>query len=833
MPDPILRASLLGALFAFSATVHAEPRNNATKTAGSDSEVHDVSTATRIKSSAAMTSPAMRVIERDEIDASGDVSIAEFLRDLDLTVFGNQRPMSSSPRQPTSTVNLLGLGSSRTLILLDGRRVANGLFSGSAANLNLIPIGAIERIEILAEGASAIHGSSAIGGVVNFVTRKSFEGAEVSWLAGNPSVRGGDLERAEAIYASTGDRGSLVATVAHNRRDIVFARDQPRAIGYMPFVSGNNFSVANAAGTGIVTSPRPMPGFDCSGGNSGAGDPAELFRLVNFPAGDSLCLFDSMGVVAHEASTDTSALMIKADYKINDVWKSTLHASVARNESFGRDDSSTLTAFVPENSLNDPVPGDGRGAFIEHHFAAVGPRDTSTDENSYDLGITLEGRIADALELEVGARIDENQAYMLGRNFIVERLAVLAITQGTYDVRNPFELDASVLDSVSATISRNARTQNRELFATTSFEPFVLPGGQSTIVMGAAWRDEDYRDQFDPLLASGEIANASATNQSDGRSIRALYAEGWFPILGNLDVTAAGRVDHYSDIGSTFSPKVSVQWRPWERLTVHGSWGESFAARQLSINSAVHPFCEIIPSLNCQTLGLGESDIEESRHTSLGATFDFDERLQFSAALYRVGISDVILDSSGLSTSLPAGLSFPRDPVTGNIIIIVRPGESMEGVSLATRAKFDVGRYGNVVSNLRTTHVRDYLPSGIFPGFDSFSDDRPGSRGLPDLRASMSHDWTRGDWRVHWQTQFLVSTRGNPESRVGGFSTHDVQVQWNAPWKGRIAVGATNLGDKQAPLNGSLSFSVEQLPWNFDLFDGYGRTPYLRYTHGF
>src|SRR5690606_34502640 len=122
------------------------------------------------------------VIDREAIDASGDVSVADVLRDSTFASFGNFTPQSGSSAQSLATIDLRGLGSGRTLVLIDGRRAPTApMAASSGTDVNAIPLAAVERIEILSDGASAVYGSDAIGGVVNIILRKDFNGVEVRY----------------------------------------------------------------------------------------------------------------------------------------------------------------------------------------------------------------------------------------------------------------------------------------------------------------------------------------------------------------------------------------------------------------------------------------------------------------------------------------------------------------------------------------------------------------------------------------------------------------------------------------------------------------------------
>lgn len=128
-------------------------------------------TGSRIKRADVEGSLPITVIDRQDIDASGDTNVADFLRNTTFNSFGSFRPQSGSSAQSFAEVSLRGLGGSRTLVLIDGRRAPVSPTTGSGQDLNSIPLAAVERIEILSDGASAIYGSDAIGGVVNIITR--------------------------------------------------------------------------------------------------------------------------------------------------------------------------------------------------------------------------------------------------------------------------------------------------------------------------------------------------------------------------------------------------------------------------------------------------------------------------------------------------------------------------------------------------------------------------------------------------------------------------------------------------------------------------------------
>ena len=183
-------------------------------------------TGSRLKRAETEGALPITVIDRAAIEASGKNSVAELMRDITFSSFGNFKPQSGSSAQALADIDLRGLGSDRTLVLVDGRRISKAPFAASSQDLNQIPLAAIERVEILSDGASAVYGSDAIGGVINFITRKNFNGLQATYGEGNPEVTGGDTKEGSLLMGASGAKGRLFAGVSVNKRDMIYTRDQ-------------------------------------------------------------------------------------------------------------------------------------------------------------------------------------------------------------------------------------------------------------------------------------------------------------------------------------------------------------------------------------------------------------------------------------------------------------------------------------------------------------------------------------------------------------------------------------------------------------------------------
>ena len=139
-------------------------------------------------------SPVIAITQED-IRATGEMSLAEVLRQSSINSFGSFQPASGSTAQSQATISLRGAGAGRTLVLMDGKRMAGSpSYGGVANNINSIPFSAVERVEVLTDGGSALYGSDALAGVVNVIMRKDFEGAEAYVYQGSPERSGGEQE---------------------------------------------------------------------------------------------------------------------------------------------------------------------------------------------------------------------------------------------------------------------------------------------------------------------------------------------------------------------------------------------------------------------------------------------------------------------------------------------------------------------------------------------------------------------------------------------------------------------------------------------------------------
>ena len=184
-------------------------------------------TGSRIKRLDYETALPVTVIDREAIDRSGDLTVADVVRRTTYNSFGSVRQRSGSSAQSVNAVNLRGLGEDKTLVLLNGRRLAGApTEAGAFQNLSVIPLAAVERIEVLRDGASAVYGTDAIAGVINIILRQDYEGVHLTADIGRPTASGGDEEAYSIVGGVTGAKGNITFAFDKQERDIVFEAER-------------------------------------------------------------------------------------------------------------------------------------------------------------------------------------------------------------------------------------------------------------------------------------------------------------------------------------------------------------------------------------------------------------------------------------------------------------------------------------------------------------------------------------------------------------------------------------------------------------------------------
>ncbi|GAA4344816.1 TonB-dependent receptor plug domain-containing protein [Kangiella taiwanensis] len=891
--------------FAASLAVSAPASFAADEDEGAEDAERIVVTGSRLKRTDVEGANPVTVIDREQIELSGEISAADLIRNTTFNSFGSFRPQSGSSAQGVSTVNLRGIGASRSLVLVDGRRLTMSPSTGSSQDLNSIPLAAIERVEILSDGASAVYGSDAIGGVVNVITRKDYNGAEISVSKSEISLPadGGDREAGSAVFGSSNDTTSIIGGVSWNSRDIIFERDyywvQPGVSIY-----GNNWSRTDFSNafTGI-------PG----------GCNEENF-FVNGPA----CSYNFNATNANEASTANESLFLKARHRINDDWELYSNASIAQTESFGRyapaPDSNyfynglTTPADSYNNPTNpdawmydpnnpnavayDPAIGSNDPMWFFHRFAAAGNRDNNVENENVDFLVGATGYVGN-VEVDFGARRVRNHTVEYGNGYLAAQTAwgfvndfnpgyeVYGDNTSTfdpdqyrfgYDIQNPSSNPDDILSGSVVTTSRIGDFDFDEVYASAAFDMFEMDGGVSQMFVGLERREERYSDQYDSQSEAGLVGGSAGNSAGGGRDVNAAYFETILPFTETFEINLAGRFDDYSDYGNDFSPKVSFKWDLADGMLLRGSYGKGFRAPTLDIltqadsfsaDAVVDPDTCFVFTGNVDCAPAGSIQIngtrtanpnlesEQSTQYALGWAYQPTDWFNMTVDYWNIEIDNQItffgaqnlVNRDLRGDTIPTGLGVTRGTTTiggttYNPILNVTQGFGnvgtlmTSGVDLNTRFNFDFEEAGRLTSNLLVSWTHEYKEDDKVDA----TIDRNIIRdfGVPQWRANLNNVYSISDFNIAWNVSAIggqytdTVDNGNQDDgvarfgNIGVWTTHDLQVSYNTPWDGTIAVGAQNVFEKEPTLE-----TFDNRNYNFNLYHAYGRISYIRYTQTF
>ena len=845
----------LGALIA--------PSVFAQQAASTDNQL--VITGSRLKTAATEGASPVTIIDRTAIEASGQISVAELLRDSNFSSFGNTKPQSGNSAQALSDIDLRGLGSSRTLVLVDGRRISKAPFTGSVQDLNQIPLAAVERVEILTDGASAIYGTDAIGGVVNVITRKNFNGVQFNYGSGNPSIVGGDTKEMSLLMGTSGSIGRLFAGASLNKREMIYTRHQAGGdvLGISSF--GNNYQKLNASGAPSGTR-LPVPLFACNQGD---------FFNTNPGSASNSCSFNFNASAANEAAIGNKSLFVNGEFNVNDDWTVYSSMSASNIDSFGRYAATPVAITLAPTSpaylaITGATPGlaaaSPLGLGIRHRMAAAGSRDTSTDSLVSSFMAGTRGTVLGDVNLDAGVRFEKYKYTELGRGYIVRPLLEASVNKvGGYNILDPFGNSAEVLNSVKATLARESIWDSQETFATVSKPLFKIDGRNVMALVGFEARTEKYSDQYDPQSEAGIIEGSAGNSSAGSRDVVSSFFEVSLPVLKDLELNVAARRDTYKNgpggNATANSPKLSARWQPMKTLTIRGSVSEGFRVPTLDILTQKPSYSadSITDNATCQSYGLtltqctnwggvagakpsiqidgtvianGLLGPETSNQKSFGVIFKPLDWISLTADAYNISIENRIANISAQTVinrtinptlgPLPPAFKVTRDSATGAITSVVRGAVNegtvdTNGYDLSAKTDFKLGDMGKLQNLFQFSNINSYTIND--------GENLIGYQGNPGKRWSLTNMWTYQRVQTALSFNHIAAQNLDETTATKSYMTSNLSVTYRHPTKTTFSVGVRNLEGKLPELIG-----YDGRPWNFGLYDGLGRQVYFRLT---
>jgi iron complex outermembrane recepter protein len=579
-------------------------------------------TGSSIKRIDAESALPVQVITREQIQKTGAANVEQLLQTISSMSSSGGLTAASASGATTggiSAVSIHGLSSIRTLVLINGRRVSPyGLgFSNDSVSVdvNSIPLAAIERVEVLKDGASAIYGSDAIAGVVNFILRKDFKGVELTGEYGDTTQGGGALMRGSATVGFGDlekDNYNIMLVASLQREKVLFGGQREFAKSAISVdhlndtTSGNTFPANIAAADGSFGTRNPSRPTGClapystvdpllSTNTACRFDPAPLVTLV--PRSDRVSLFGSGRLMIN----NNLELFAEASYNRNKI--RTVIQPVPLSDQFALPDNNPLfsdpaynglatitlkpsSAFYPTAYVTGITGGATPDLLVRYRAATAGNRDLTDTSTAPRLVLGARGTVFGAdLEgafLHTSSEVRErvNGGYPIYSQFLP------ILNSGTVNFFGPNSaaIDAQLLAAtfqgdafkVKSTIDSFALKGSKDLVQ--------LPAGALAVAAGGEFRKEKYDFQASTELQQGDVSgyggNFLPVNRE--RKVAAAFGEVNVPIVKGLEADFAVRWDKYQGVGSSTTPKLSLRWQPNSMFLIRGSVGEGFRAPSLA-----------------------------------------------------------------------------------------------------------------------------------------------------------------------------------------------------------------------------------------------------------
>lgn len=545
-----------------------------------------------------------------------------------LTSTSNGNPHNNG----ASGASLRGLGAQYTLVLMNGRRMSTHGLNGQSVDLNSIPLAAVDRIEILKDGASAIYGADAIGGVINFILKKDYNGVEVTAFSDRTQHGGGDITRLSLLAGKgslSADGFNVMASLTMDTNTRLRATQRDFNNGYQPDrglamdTTGTPFAnIAAASGTALPSSFK-LPG-DVANQNranllafQGKCEtvPGMLpYRgdITGFGNANHACAYDygkdwsmmqpldrtnfvSKAMLAIDANTSLTAELVASRTKSSVEYTPIQLTSAAYQYPASGPYYLNLATLLPTYfKPTNTNPADTRIFFdatkperIRWRCIPCGPRQQDTTTDALRAFVGLEG-LAAGWDYKIGFSSATSQANTVYGDGImyVDKLSAAMLTGKV----NPFLMPGQSQTAEGQALIDAAKAKGDSLYGgkasvtqfdgTFSRDLVALPAGPLAMAVGYDIRNEKYN--FDNNQSANKSAvtgvGSSPSLSQAKRDITAVFGELQIPVIKDLDVNLAIRSDQYSDFGSTTNPKASVRWQPAKQVLFRGSYSTGFHA---------------------------------------------------------------------------------------------------------------------------------------------------------------------------------------------------------------------------------------------------------------
>ena len=784
-------------------------------------------------------------MEREEIESAGVVSLGALLQQLPSVGSSFNSTGSAGTSHGSSSINLRNLGANRSLVLVNGRRWVNGAGTRGFrdfVDLNTIPLAAVERIEVLLDGATAIYGADAIAGVINITTYSSFDGIKINAYVGITDEGDGFTNNEDLLWGKTGDWGSALvsATVASNKQILAGDRD---------------FSSVPLQGLSRNT---PAGRFKNSVAVGGFGTKAFVrdgsgFRL-DVPAKD---VYNETSDTTLVGPLDRAGIYGQLRLNVSDSVTFVTEGLYNTRESSQRfpaatprirgGDGMTIPVNHPFNPFGVPFQGSGTSFEVVRMITELGPRINTQNVDTLRVAAGFEGELSNDWSWNSFYTYAQNKAKWTSSNQIDLDKVALALGPNARCATNgcvPLDIFGTITPQMADYIRFNGvdhnGTKQHDFTANLTGGLFALPAGMVAFAAGIEYRKESGYDNPSPyanqtpqfITYSRKTTSAPRLPTSGSYDLKEAYVEFNVPLLADvpfaksLEFSAASRYSDYSTFGGTTNSKLGLTWRPWSDLMLRATWAEGFRApsinelyaglRQTNLpaldpcngGGAGKPGCAGVPATYNQanysggsilsTVG-GNPDLspETSINRSTGFIYTpaFAKGLSWSMDWYSIDLKEAIssFGSQNLlnlcaNSGQRCGL-IKRDP-SGEIINLVDGPINLNrlkasGLDTTLRYRFPTTDAGNFDVMLNAAYLDafdryDTLPNGQVRVIKRAGKSDIARESFPRWKANTSLNWMRDSWSGNWSMHYIGSTDEGPAPAYGRIPLQLTHDVWGA-----------------------------------------------------
>jgi iron complex outermembrane receptor protein len=824
-----------------------------------------VVTGSNIRTAQKEGASAVQVFSAKDLAATGKTNVADVLRTISANS-GNSynEQFTGSFSAGTAGLSLRGLGQKNTLILVNGKRVSSYATAQNLqetfVDLNSLPMAAVQRIEVLKDGASSVYGSDAVAGVVNIILYKEFTGTEVSAQVGTSTEGTGQVERSASLqtgFGSLDEKGwSIVFSLDALKRDklqqsdVSWMRDSDfrgNANGTLGWVPTNYLGTDPTKFLGGVQGPLQVkPYGDITPGKKGnvlAYNPAEFRTLI---PGVERVHTSLRGTLKLNEDTEAYADLLYGYSWAEQTFSAPLTVgSGLRAWNNGKQALDTINVVLPVGHPNNP--GTTPLPFTATLFD-LGPR-MKQDKVDFYRALTGVKGVWQGWDYDFSIGRSGSKLKETVQNFVNRYEFEKVLADGSYNFADQSKNSEAVRNRLRLSTLRPAESTLTTVDFNASKEIAQLPAGPLGFAFGGQWRQEEMDSQTSTAVLSGTELRPAINIINGKRDVTALFSEFNIPVVKDLSVNLAGRADRYSDFGSAISPKASVRYQaaPW--LLLRGTASRGFRAPSLpeitnstsvSYGNVIDPRDPITPTqargiTNITVANSGLSP-ERSKNLNLGFVLSPTSTSSIGVDYYRIRTQGVIGTESAdsiIANEAAHPEKIVRD-AQGRITTLYRQyanqGDRLaSGFDLDLRQRLPRTPYGSFTLNGQLSYVLKFeqpLSVGA-PLTNGAGNNWFGS--IPKWRGVTAAGWENGPYSgtLTWNYVDGYDQTTRPGERVKPVATFDVNLGYKLSAATTLNLIVLNVGDKRPSWDSSFAF------FDYTQADPRGRFVSVKLTHKF